>query len=349
MLALLVAAATVLPAAAGRHAASRPVNAQAPSGVQATGPLRQSSTAAQDSQECGFLLLPERIQLAPTSPTAVERYGVWETLDSASLATWQQPLLRWSVDAEYFSVGPKLFMKVMHEAPDDNFPGTDTVSLRDCADQLMYTLRADTNTAGTYRIYNRAGEFVARSTYSNPNDDVFKDSQLEFYDSFGQPIAIAHCPQLPGPGVDYHLAMVGQKASRGFGGISPWQVLFLDQAESNSSLLLAQNRWVVAAVVQDLALRDAPPPDLRVWFVVLCAVPFGLATLLVCSALGAVHDAAYRKPNEIANPFLKDWQQYGTLAAARGRPSSARPESVGVPGGFGIHERATADLYRSGN
>lgn len=332
MLKLLVAAAAAvaLPgAAAGSHVASEPVE----------GPLRQPSTPGQDSQECGFLLLPRKFTLSPQPPSTLERYGAWETTDSSTLLTWQQPLLRWSVDATYFFIGPQFFMKFLQEAED-------TVTLRDCVNQLMYTLRVDLDTPGSYRIYNREDELVARSSFSDPNVDMFKN-QLEFYDSFGQPIAIAHNPAIPGDPAAAAQQRARRGPARGFGGLSPWEVFFMGQAETNSSLIIAQNRWVVSAVVQDMQLREAPPPDLRVWFAALCALPAALAVFLLYEAMRTVYHIAYpspRKSSEHSNPFMKDFQQYGALAA-RGQESQWAP--AGPPGkGLGAVDD---DLFRWGN
>jgi len=157
------------------------------------------------------------------------------------------------------------------------------VALRDCDGVVMYVFRVrrgeahepagDGNSDHTltcdYEIYNQDGEMIAMSTCNSDSDAA---DQMRFLDVQGSIITVAQSPAIEGgyvpfqlsdyygPKVPWHVPVEGEKDARhepGF--LRPWDIWFVDGEPghpSNSSLLLAQNRWVVVAAIVDRALRD---------------------------------------------------------------------------------------------
>ena len=112
------------------------------------------------------------------------------------------------------------------------------------------------------------------------------------------------------------------------GGVEPWQILFFNRRSSNSSLVEAQNRWAVVAVVLDLALRDSlslaeatVPPELRPWLASFVVCSLAVLVLALLWALAAAVRGSLRVP-PAENPFLvKDETtatSYGSTAAGKG-------------------------------
>ncbi|CAK0798963.1 unnamed protein product [Prorocentrum cordatum] len=121
-----------------------------------------------------------------------------------------------------------------------------------------------------YEIFNQDGELIAMSTCIS---DSASADQMRFLDAQGNIITVAQSPAIEGgyipfqlsdyygPKVPWHVPAEGEKDTRHVPGfLQPWDIWFVDGEPghpSNSSLLLAQNRWVVAAAIVDRALRDA--------------------------------------------------------------------------------------------
>lgn len=207
----------------------------------------------------------------PHPPGSFSLSGVWESKDSATFVTWYQDISRWDNQPVIFSMGAKVLFKAMplEHTPDRNlklappasgdasdFDGP--VALLDCNNVLMYALRVHKRQSHHYEVYNSMGEFLAIG------DTVeHLANHVHFQDEVGQPIAFAQSPAILGEMVaddPWFSASSGAPARRQEGepgALQPWEIWFLPEHESNSSLALAQHRWVLAAAIQDRALKDA--------------------------------------------------------------------------------------------
>lgn len=226
------------------------------------GPTEQPATRGQDEQVCGNIGLPDSIHVLGETATIFTRPGIWQwTIGSAVLASWSLDFLSFTEKVS-FSTGSRLFAETsvttderdlgvrFHLPARPNFTIT-TTTLRDCDGVLVYFfLELDDRHSQRYQyeIYNRIGELVAKSDPGGHLDCI------HFYDDVGVPIVLAQQQSQELEGVHTKLQ---RREPFGHGGVLPWLIQYAVGFGSNSTLLLPQNRWVIAVVVTLRALRDA--------------------------------------------------------------------------------------------
>mmetsp|Transcript_34834 Transcript_34834/g.81353 ORF Transcript_34834/g.81353 Transcript_34834/m.81353 type:complete len:338 (+) Transcript_34834:128-1141(+) len=285
-------------------------------------PTKQPATWGQDMQECGYLYLPQHIQLAPKSASVMHMAGAWESLDGATFAAWSQALWPWSLQEWSMDVGLKLFIlaaPVMSTFRSDQrsaledlgmyLPQRDgfkvPVVFRDCNGVPMYAVMERDADPLLMEVYNREGQFVAGSRRGDS-----KGEEIRFHDETGAPLAYA--VRLQAGGATSSTASQGSAGPRE---LAPWQIQFFDQTWTNSTLALPQNRWVIAASVQERALEEAAQqPHI---LVVLGCIGLLLAALAFCAGLVfllglGIWRAVFprRKTTNVRNIFLEDFQAY---------------------------------------
>jgi len=283
----------------------------------------QPATRGQDELSCGFLDLPKDFFLSQRTNDPLAKSGVWESDDGGTFVSWTQDLFAFHYSIVNFFVDSRLLFRA--ETVDDDLvqigreltmrkktrKDFTVISLKDCDDVLLYTIFEAIAKPHQIEIYNRADQLVAwsKNGYSFPD-------QLHFYDHEEAPIFISQSPM-----ISDSISPSSGDAKRS--DIATWQVEFLQGYNSNSSLVLPQNRWVLAAAVQERAIRDAAgrtanggveEPPVYWWFMVMS---FGFFALFVGALIG-VCCCAYRlvyprRYEEVTNPFLKDGSVYGAL------------------------------------
>lgn len=269
----------------------------APRATRSTDPDKQPATRGQDAQRCAYALLPERVQLlgSPAGWMGLAHDGSLMTRDKATLLDWSLDLFSWAQPSVRMYSGSELLYKseVVKEPSDLGGAWLDlwngprlrrVVALKDCDGVVMYVIRVrrgeaheqagdgilDHSLNCDYEIYNQDGEIIAMSTCNSDSDAA---DQMRFLDAQGSIITVAQSPVIEGgyipfqlsdyygPKVPWHVPVEGEKDTRHVPGfLQPWDIWFVDGEPghpSNSSLLLAQNRWVVVAAIVDRALRDA--------------------------------------------------------------------------------------------
>lgn len=235
----------------------------------------QPATWGQDEQECGMLLLPNRFYVAPKGEAGflMDRVGTWKTKEGATLAEWTEGLYAWQPESVYVFLGSKLIFKAEpmwqgNDLPEqwpsellqsffDTWTEFDTIILRDCRHALLYVVRVLHAEPSTYQIYDRAGKLVARA---QKGLDV--DGRLVFYDEHDIALAVAQAPLVSDNTA--HLLVsnddgewVPNEIPKSTN-IASWEIWFYDRTGgSTSSLLLAENRYVLAAVTQHRAMKVA--------------------------------------------------------------------------------------------
>mmetsp|Transcript_28243 Transcript_28243/g.65325 ORF Transcript_28243/g.65325 Transcript_28243/m.65325 type:complete len:343 (-) Transcript_28243:49-1077(-) len=289
-------------------------------------PTKQPATWGQDMQECAWLSLPSYIQLAPKITTAFHTAGVWESFHGATFSSWSQALWPWSSEDWEMEVGSKVFMLAMPaktalrapqlEALADVgmvLPQRDGFSVpivfKDCNGVPVYAVMENTVDPTVIEVYNRYGEFVAGSQSADESGDV-----IRYHDDVGAPLAIAQ-----------RLKARSNELQQGvlfsYRDVIPWEIQFMDDSWTNSSLGLAQNRWVIAATVQERALEDASR-TLPISVTLMCllgvvaaaACLLGLVVLLFLGIWRAVFPR--QKGSNVRNIFLEDLQAYPSSASA---------------------------------
>lgn len=302
----------------------------------------QAPTRGSDLQECQVLSLPEFMQLtpkyAPNLPHEDRGFlttsGAWQTPDGAQLVTWVHDLLGWTRRPLLFYAVGKLSFKswpiesaarvASDPGPINADPETflpvldrddwDLVFLRDCNNVLTYTIRVHLRNPDMYEVYNRDGELLTRTgTLDHVADHMF------FEDMYGKPIAFAQSPAIHGSLPDTHPDDDGQLApvatallrpGQEPGMVQPWEIKFVTDGPSNSSLMAPQNRWILAAAVQERAIRAAgAAAQISPWggvimtsFVVAVIGFILLMVYLVCSTLFRM---VYPLPvHSFKNPYL---------------------------------------------
>lgn len=242
-----------------------------------TGPTGQPPTEAQDEQRCGMLLLPPRIRLVALPPERTKRVGRWETLDSATLATWEQDYFSFAPMNLYFSRGNMLLFQLMDL-------GNNTISFEDCEGARMYTVQ---QVEGGCDITDNRGQLVARGRRGV--SDYFP-GQMLFQDPQGEPIAVAETENpstaQPPQWGDWR-SFGSEEPDSAAGGRAPpavlWQVHFYGASSTNSSLMHAQRRWVVTALTQEIVVREdvfgIDPRYLRPWLIAAWLLVATLALL----------------------------------------------------------------------
>lgn len=153
-------------------------------------------------------------------------------MDSATLATWEQNYVSFSPNNLYFSRGSSLLFQLIDR-------GNNTIALEDCEGTPMYTMR---RVDGGYDITDAEQALVARGRAGA--SDHFPNQML-FTDAHGEPIAVADTPTKP----------LSDDRSQGEAQVV-CQVRFYGSSSTNSSLIHAQRRWVVAAAVQEFGIEE---------------------------------------------------------------------------------------------
>lgn len=283
----------------------------------------QPSTRGQDEGGCGFLDLPKRFFLSQRTNDPMAKSGVFESADGGSFLSWTQDLFAVHYSVVNFFVDSRLLFRAevvdddqvqigrkltMREKTRKDFT---VISFKDCEDVLLYTVFEAKAAPHQMEIYNRGDQLIAwsKTGWSFPD-------QIQFFDYEEAPIFIAQSPMIS----DQHHPTVGD-AKRS--DIATWEVDFLQGYNSNCSLIIPQYRWVLAAAVQERAIRDAAgrnsdgsikEPEVYWWFMLMsylfAAVFIGALLGICCCAYRLVYPARYE---EVTNPFLKDGSVYGSL------------------------------------
>lgn len=235
--------------------------------------------------------------------------GVWETLNGATFVTWKQSSMSFKRAPALLYVDTKLFVKMQfldrYDSPGMILQGCNRgdsyiTALRDCIGKLMYVLCSPKDRPDVYQVYNSLGELVAYSSDEEPTVPGF----MRFRDHSKALLASA----LPPRGL----------SKKGMGRVDPYEVWFVEESESNSSLSLMQNRWVVMATIQDRALRLAhkpPSPVVQVLLVSMYLLPIILAAAFMYSGCRFIYKLVYpdlARGSE-KHPFLDSYLGYGAL------------------------------------
>lgn len=282
--------------------------------------------------------------LAPKVSESTMQAGFWTTAHGAILVSWMQKLYGWSFENIYFYVQQKLFFKTevlqtqyehaatlptLPSITDDDEQGV-TILLKDCTESILYIIRERKDREGIgHKIYNRLGEFVAQSYRGDlvPN-------QINFFDDENTPIAFAQSPYITDDVLSPHPPDVRKP-----GGLMPWEVRFVPEFKSNSSMTISQNRWVITASVQMRAIRDAARgEDGRIerpwffkWFLLLTALFAMLVCALSCTLFMWIYRLVYpERLDFIENPFLREPNWYGSLPSCK-RTGAALPGLMMIP------------------
>jgi len=318
------------PAAVSLGAAT---NAQEPCAPTLT---MQPSTRGQDEGTCGWLDLPDRFFMRVKVAEHTALKGDWENDSGAQYVEFVQDLFAWQYETVYFYTGSKLFMKtevianeevqlpsVKLQNARENEKHYFTIALKDCNDILMYVLREKRTPPYTYEIYNRDDQLVAYSEFGSLHVD-----KIFWYDHLKKPIAISQSPRL----VENAYRMIDDRADPYFGNVPTWEVKFIHGYDPSEIVSIMQNRWVIAAAIQERAIRsvargpDGKPdqPEAFPWFVGLTIFALAVCVGAVAYCFYWIFRLVYPKSyKEVENKFLKhDKQIYGELV--RGRYGSVR-------------------------
>mmetsp|Transcript_20960 Transcript_20960/g.63688 ORF Transcript_20960/g.63688 Transcript_20960/m.63688 type:complete len:255 (+) Transcript_20960:3-767(+) len=227
----------------------------------------------------------------------VLRSGLWESTDSATFATCYKGLYPWNRQSTYCFVDTKLLFKSEVVWYKSDLPGAwpnrthadgagfDAVILKDCNHAVLYVLVVSPGEPRHYEVYNRDGKLVARTARGEGGKGL---EQIRFIDEQGKPIADAERPV-------FHVADQPSDGDTQENSIvAPWDIRFYDAFTSRSSLLIAQNRWVLAAAVQDLVFNDKlqrPSPWDRLFglFLLFAVLPI----VLFCGSLSVAFGLAF--------------------------------------------------------
>jgi len=244
-------------------------------------------------------------------------------MDRATFVTCQQGIFPWIPEAVHCFVDSKLLFKSEVFRDSQRLPGEvvgslrnasgfDTIVLRDCNHIVQYVVRVQPTNPSFYEIYNRLGELVAQTA----QDQAFtREDVMRINDEQGLPVAIAQTPALqatasygsdrPAQRGEGQLAGTWPPTREDVDVLAPWQIKSFDAYTSQSSLIIAQNRWVLAAVVQDYALRGVwqQPSLLSRAFLPVLAIT-ALVGGVVC--LGrSIAIVAFRTKEEGAGPAVQ--------------------------------------------
>jgi hypothetical protein len=291
----------------------------------------QPSTRGQDEGSCGWLDLPERFFMRVKVRENMAMKGDWENDSGAQYVEFVQDLFAWQYETVYFYTGSKLFAKtevieneevqlpsVKLKNAQENEKNFYTIAVKDCNDVLMYVLREKRTSPYLYEIYNRDDQLVAYSEFGSLHVD-----KMYWYDHLKKPIAIAQSPRL----LEKIYRLIDDRADPYFGNVPTWEIKFLKGYDPTAIVTIMQNRWVIAAAVQERAIRNAArgpdgkpkPPEAFPWFV-------GLTVFFLVVCVGAVAYCFYwifrlvypKSYKEVDNKFLKqDKNIYGELVQGR--------------------------------
>jgi len=266
----------------------------------------QPATPGQDSQDCGYALLPDAFQLVVRETGWFFRTGAWTSRDGGTLITWSQPLFG-SSRAVYYFAWNKLFVKTREIKQVDGELGIrlprynpklwTAVALMDCQDVVMYVLLSHRDKRSVYEIYNQAGQFLGASDVREENPD-----KLFFYGEEEHALAIAQSPQVFNSMQQVLATPNSQTIPRD---PNHWGIQFVPPWATNSSLEFSQNRWVLAVAVQDLALIQLGNTQPYAVIMLLSAVFLFALAVLAYKGFEQLLHIVQRPPSNVLNPFVK--------------------------------------------
>lgn len=305
-------------------------------------PTRQPPTRAQDAYRCSQMPLPETINLTPKETTFFSRSGYWKDKNGAEMVRWVQRRFRFNYENVDYDVDIKPFFsaRVLYNAdkqlehlriwlppPRKKFHGAiRTIVYEDCEHQPMYVSR-ELGRNHDFEIFNHLGEFVASGGVS----DLVPD-QLYFKDELDLAFAIAATPSIS-------YAALNKDLERPAGDpwdFNMWQIWYFGGFNSESYLKEADNRWVVAAVVQEHAILNAmtsewgPVDVVKVSIPYLCFVTLNVViaiafvVLLTCCC-GKIFLMVYPPKKVVENKFLTmdiGGHPYGSFALTHQKPEA---------------------------
>lgn len=281
-----------------------------------SGPTGQPPTRAQDRQLCGMLYLPARIQMVAQVPTWRSREGRWETTDGATLATWSQ---------DYFTLAPRSVSYNRQHTPlfKAKDLGGGNMSYEDCEGEEMYSMRVheDRFRGKTYHILNQEGELVAQGQVGF---SAFYPEQVLFRDMYGEPIAVAESPAVAKPyDHDTGSQFYTDESKIASDQQALWQVYFYGASTSNSSMVHMEQRWVVTAAVQDIALQAdeviRPIPNLRGWLAVTWLLTAMVVAGVCCSPIYIIVARAVKAPEPEKFPIYWEGREPWDYGSVGGR------------------------------
>lgn len=291
----------------------------------------QPSTRGQDEGSCGWLDLPDTFFMRVKVAEHTALKGDWENDSGAQFVEWVQDQFAWQFESVYFYTGSKLFMKteviqneevqlpsVKLKNAQENAKHVFTIALKDCNDVLMYVLREKRSPPYTYEIYNRDDQLVAYSEFGSLHVD-----KMYWFDHLHKPIAVSQSPRL----VENVYRVIDDRADPYFGNVPTWEVRFLKGYDPTAIVTIEQNRWVIAAAIQERAIRSAArgpdgrpkPPEAFPWFVGLTIFAFAVGVGAIAYCFYWIFRLVYPKSyKEVENKFLKpDKGVYGELVQGR--------------------------------
>lgn len=299
-----------------------------PTTDQDSDPTPQPATRGQDSQDCAFVRLPEKITLAESDVgNFFRREGVWENDDGATYLSWYQDRFSWSYNTVQFWDGDFMLASVVSTAetaleeagillPASRRSGNSHLAVKDCRGVIMYVFLENMADPTKYEVYNRKGQLLSTSF----KGQIYPD-QLEWRDYAQVPMALAQSPVVStAPNMHKHY-----EAQRESHVVKMWQIEYQPSFNSNSSLLKSQFRWVLAMATQMMAIRELDmvpqghgrlrtPAIFPLFVLFQIFVASGvIALLLLC--FRRAYDVVYQPAPTpaILNPYLKDWAPYGAL------------------------------------
>lgn len=296
-------------------------------------PTMQEATRGQDAQRCGTIALPEVINLVVKVDNGFYKSGIWENKDGATLVSWWQDLFAFNYDTVDFYVDAKLLLRArairhpeqsreleafgVNLLDEDEAKGTRVVVvLKDCDDVPMYFIRELSD--GECDIFNHWGKLIARSSRGETISD-----QIYFKDEAGDPIAVSQSPIITMSEEETQQAWLSPNKPDELG---PWQVWFPSAFSSRSNLRDPILRYVIAAVVQERAVRKAMTvpgtdrvvtPYSHIFFECFLVVVFAGSLALLIGTCSCIFSFVYpprKSPDPVENPFLKDIRNpYNTM------------------------------------
>jgi hypothetical protein len=303
-------------------------------------PTPQPPTRDQDNGRCAMAALPDVINLAPKETNFFWRHGLWVNKQGVQLGSWYETRFRLDyTNVDYFVDQKPWFTaqvlknpikelesmlielppprKTFYEDPKD----WHTVVYKDCENTPMYVSRELGLNTGDFEIFNQLGQLVATGSGTD-----LVPGQIYFRDLKGQPFAIAGSPSIhqavaPNPEVEE----VQWKPDHQAWDFDHWQVWYLSGWEDCTYLKEPDNRWVIAAVVQEHAIlsilqEDSVSSIPFVAFLISCVVACFAGVGICCFACSRIFFLVYpSKKQSTENPFMTidiGGHPYGSFALA---------------------------------
>jgi|Transcript_96763 hypothetical protein len=301
----------------------------------------QPPTRDQDTGRCAWAALPNVINLAPKDTSFFTRSGRWVNKQDAELGSWVQNRFRMDyTNLDYFVDQKPWFtaqvlknpakelenMLIELPAPNSIRFGLEdprnwhTVVYKDCENTPMYVSREIGLNTGNFEIFNQLGQLVATGGRSG-----LVSNQFYFRDPDGAAFAIAGSPSIA-EGLGSLAEEIDWKPDHMSFDFDHWQVWFVPSFGSSTYLKEPDNRWVIAAVIQEhaiLTILEKDPSAALPYFIFLIssvvAVCAGLG--ICCFACSQIFFLVYpsKKPST-ENPFMTmdiGGHPYGSFALAR--------------------------------